>query len=70
MTKKQRKIWELEQYILKRQEAVSNFCDACATVLVSVVFWPSCLSAGEESSSTCGGAIATEVLGWMKVSSL
>ena len=39
MTKKQRKIWELEQYILKRQEAVSNFCDACATVLCAAFLW-------------------------------
>lgn len=29
MTKKQSKVWEVRLNILKRQEAVDNFCDAC-----------------------------------------
>ena len=31
---------------------------------VSVVFWPPCLGAAEESSSISGGHAATGVLGW------
>jgi hypothetical protein len=29
MTNEQSKMWELQQYIVKRQEAVDNFCGAC-----------------------------------------
>jgi hypothetical protein len=34
---------------------------------VSVVFWPPCLAGFEDSSSTCGGHMATEGLGWVRV---
>jgi len=33
---------------------------------VSVIFWPPCLGSADDSSSTCGGHVATEGLGWIK----
>ena len=32
---------------------------------VSVAFWPPCLGAAEDSSSTCDGQLAVGGLGWM-----
>jgi alpha-galactosidase len=48
-------------------DSVTALCKAmCTRPRVSVIFWPPCLGSGEGSSSTCGGHVATEGLGWMK----
>jgi hypothetical protein len=52
-----------DAYSLGAVGAISSFTEVTS---VSVIFWPPCLGSGEGSSSTCGGHVATEGLGWMK----